>query len=364
MAGLSLSIQLARSGRKVILFEKEHYPFHRVCGEYISMESWTFLEDLGLPLKDLNLPVISKLELSTPKGKSIKLDLPLGGFGFSRYTLDSLLAAIAIENGVTLMEGKKVTGILFMNNEFKIECSDRTQVRAPVTFGTFGKRSNLDIKWKRSFTLNPKSKLDNYVGIKYHVHASFPPDVISLHLFRGGYCGLVKIEGDKYNLSYLTTAAHLKSAGNIREFEETVLCRNPLLKKIIHSIDRNGSEPVSISQISFRQKNQVEDHVLFAGDSAGMIAPLCGNGMSMALHGSKIAFELIDKFFNKKISRAELESAYESAWKKNFSGRLAFGRILQKLSQNNIQISLLIGLGKQFPALMKYIVRKTHGAVF
>ncbi len=48
LAGLALSIQLAKKGYKTILFEKEQYPFHKVCGEYISMESWPFLESLGL----------------------------------------------------------------------------------------------------------------------------------------------------------------------------------------------------------------------------------------------------------------------------------------------------------------------------
>ena len=54
LAGLSLSIQLARAGYRVALYEKENYPFHRVCGEYISMESWPFLKELGIPLDDMD----------------------------------------------------------------------------------------------------------------------------------------------------------------------------------------------------------------------------------------------------------------------------------------------------------------------
>ena len=61
LAGLSLSIQLAKAGYKVVLFEKEKYPFHKVCGEYISLESWNFIEQLGLPLSNMNLPIIKKL---------------------------------------------------------------------------------------------------------------------------------------------------------------------------------------------------------------------------------------------------------------------------------------------------------------
>ncbi|HEX6170294.1 MAG TPA: FAD-binding protein, partial [Chitinophagaceae bacterium] len=50
LAGLALSIQIAKAGYSVVLFEKEQYPFHRVCGEYISLESWNFLHHLGVDL--------------------------------------------------------------------------------------------------------------------------------------------------------------------------------------------------------------------------------------------------------------------------------------------------------------------------
>src|ERR1051325_9877761 len=88
LAGLSLSIQLAKKGYSVVLFEKEKYPFHRVCGEYISRESWNFLENLGYPLSDLDLPMINNLIVSAPDGKFIEQSLPLGGFGISRYKID------------------------------------------------------------------------------------------------------------------------------------------------------------------------------------------------------------------------------------------------------------------------------------
>src|SRR6202042_1498937 len=69
LAGLALSIQLARAGYAVALFEKETFPYHKVCGEYISLESWNFLEELGLPLSDWNLPIIHRLLLSAPNGR-------------------------------------------------------------------------------------------------------------------------------------------------------------------------------------------------------------------------------------------------------------------------------------------------------
>ena len=61
LGGLCLAIQLAQQGVEVILFEKNNYPQHKVCGEYISMESWGFLTDLGVELDTLNLPKITQL---------------------------------------------------------------------------------------------------------------------------------------------------------------------------------------------------------------------------------------------------------------------------------------------------------------
>src|SRR3954469_23020826 len=100
LAGLAAGIRLARLGHSVVLFEKEKYPFHKVCGEYISLESWNFLEQLGLPLSKMNLPMIKKLIVSSPGGKIIESNLDLGGFGISRYLLDFELSKIARQNGV------------------------------------------------------------------------------------------------------------------------------------------------------------------------------------------------------------------------------------------------------------------------
>jgi len=178
LAGLSLAIQLANGKRKVLLLEKNKYPFHRVCGEYISMESWDFLERIGLPLREMNLPRINRLRVSSVSGKVIDHPLDLGGFGISRYTLDHQLALLAKEKGVAVLEGAHVKDILredqeelFTVNmtitkdllraeETVITSKYDTEVFAPVVVGAFGKRSNLDNKLNREFerTPSPPSK--------------------------------------------------------------------------------------------------------------------------------------------------------------------------------------------------------------
>ncbi|MBS1654944.1 MAG: FAD-binding protein [Bacteroidetes bacterium] len=361
LAGLALSIQCAREGYSVVLFEKEKYPFHKVCGEYVSLENWDFLEDLGLSLSEMDLPVIKNLLVTAPGGKKIETNLPLGGFGISRYLLDSELAAIARKKGVTILEETKVTDITFINDQFSIQTAGGV-FYTKIAAGSFGKRSNLDIKWKRNFTEKKARRLNNYIGVKYHIKISWPADLIALHNFRNGYCGISKIENDKYCLCYLTTSNNLNECNNdIKEMENKILSKNPHLKEIFKQAEILFSNPVTISQISFDKKTQVENHVLMIGDAAGMITPLSGNGMSMALHGSKLAFLCIRKYLQNQVSREKMESRYQHDWQRHFYKRLRTGRRIQYFFGNSLLSDLLITALKPFPGITHKLISSTHG---
>ena len=364
LAGLALSIQLARLGWKVVLLEKEKYPFHRVCGEYISLESWDFLESLGLGLSSQDLPIIKKLIVSAPGGHTVSHPLGLGGFGISRYKIDSDLARLAVAGGVHLQEETTVRGVHFRQSHFSLECTGASY-RAKIVCGSFGKRSNLDIKWKRPFVEQKPNKLNNYIGIKYHVRTDWLPDTIALHNFENGYCGISQIEEGKYCLCYLTTAANLNRSGHsISRMEEEILHRNPFLKELFRRSEFLYRSPLVISQVSFEKKSQVENGVLLLGDAAGMITPLCGNGMSMALHASKIAARLVDRFLQKSISREELDQAYKQEWNQRFLRRLQAGRLIQRLFGREWMTDAFIRAVKPFPALISYLIRQTHGEPF
>lgn len=364
LAGLSLSILSSRAGYATILFEKEFYPFHKVCGEYISFESWNFMNGLGLDLAALDLPIIKKLIVSSPNGKTISSDLDLGGFGISRYLVDNELKKLAEENGVIVCDGTKVDDVLFKGSTFAVHFKNQV-ITSKIVTGSFGKRSNLDVKWKRKFTLQKHNKLNNYLGIKYHIRTDFPADTIALHNFKDGYCGLSKIEKNTYCLCYLTKAENLKRSDNsIPEMEKLILSKNLFLKDIFNHAEFLFEKPVTISQISFDKKQPVEDHILMLGDAAGMIAPLCGNGMSMAMHSSKIAFENIDLFLKKKIDRERLEREYSHQWESLFSHRLRWGRRIQALFGREFLTNQFISLVRYFPFIIKRMIRGTHGTEF
>ncbi len=361
LAGLALSIQSAKAGFKVVLFEKEQYPFHRVCGEYISIESWDFIESLGVPLSKMQLPIVNRLMVTAPNGNSVEQPLDLGGFGISRYTIDKALYELAKDLRVRVEAGVKVDDIVFEADIFSVHSSIGI-FQSRVAVGSFGKRSNLDVKWKRPFILGKQKQLDNFIGVKYHIDIDWPNDLIALHNFKDGYCGISNIEDGKTCLCYLTTAQNLKThGGSIAFMEQAVLKANPHLKKILDKAIHLYEAPVTIAQISFERKSLIEHHVLMVGDAGGMITPLCGNGMSMALHGSKLAYEAIAPFLRNELTREAMEQSYARVWTNIFAQRLTIGRWVQRFFGKTWMTNLFIAMLKPFPFLVRAIVKQTHG---
>jgi flavin-dependent dehydrogenase len=358
LAGLLSAIQLARSGVNVTLFEKNRYPFHRVCGEYVSNETKPFLQSLNLYPEDLGPVEITEFQLTSVNGKSTYLPLDLGGFGISRYSFDSWLASISKKEGVKLLEGQ-VDKIHFAKEQFHVHALDR-EFTFDVVVGAFGKRSRLDRQLNRGFM----KKSSPYVGVKYHIRTNHPQQLIALHNFRDGYCGISNIEEGKTNLCYLTHRNNLRAAGNIKNMEETILFQNPFLKSIFQNAEFLFDQPEVINEISFAGKAPVENHIFMTGDSAGMISPLCGNGMAMAIHSSKLLHQCLLDFCKGNSSRAAAEHLYAQAWKRHFSHRLWAGRKIQGLFGSVRPSNMAVWLAENVRPVAHFLMRKTHGTTF
>lgn len=104
--------------------------------------------------------------------------------------------------------------------------------------------------------------------------------------------------------------------------------------------------------------------MLMLGDAAGMITPLCGNGMSIALHTGKIAAGVADQFLKHVINRRQMEAQYEQEWSRHFAARLQRGRLLQRFFGAQWLSNAFVGTFKIFPFLAQPVIRSTHGQPF
>jgi flavin-dependent dehydrogenase len=361
LAGLVSAVLLSRSGLQVTLVEKKDYPHHKVCGEYISNEVVPFLKRHDLYPGTLAPVSIHRFMLTSVSGKSSYMPLDLGAFGISRYALDHFFFLKAQEAGVTVLTQTAVQDVIFRDDIFELTLPQNKKLNSRLVIGAYGKRSRLDKQLERKFT----TQRSPYIGVKYHLKTSFPEDLIALHNFRGGYCGISRVEDGRYNMCYLGNRKDLRRYGSIEAMERAVLWENPHLKKLFTESEFLFEKPEVINEISFAPKQPVEQHILMSGDTAGLITPLCGNGMAMAIHSAKLLSDLIIQYYRPgDFPRPQLEQAYDRAWRQLFATRLWVGRNVQRLFGSALVSELGVGLVGHSPLLARQIMKRTHGQVF
>ena len=357
LAGLTSAIHLSKREKRVLLIEKNEYPKHKVCGEYISNEVLPYLNSLGIDPISEGAKKITKVHISTIKSNLIKGELPLGGFGMSRYFLDNLLVKKARLNGVQILKDT-VDSINFKKESFTIITKNSGVFQSKITIGAFGKRSSLDQKMNREFI----KKKSPYLAIKTHVKGLFPQNLVALHNFKGGYCGVSKVENNAINVCYITEYRSFKKHKNITDFQEQVVFKNEHLKKIFKESTPVFEKPLTISQVSFQTKNPIENHIIMCGDTAGMIHPLCGNGMGMAISSAQLASIRILQFLNGEIKTREgLEKQYLRDWNKEFKIRLKAGHFIAWLFRNQTISQIAYSILKRIPSLLPKMIKFTHG---
>ena len=355
LAGLMNACLLAKAGIQCLIIEKKSYPFHKVCGEFISNEVRRFLISQELYPSQLAPPQINRLMISATDGSYQHLDLPLGGFGVSRFQLDNFWFHQATKLGVDFRLNTTVSSIKFQSGVHTLKTSDHDTLQAEVVIGAYGKRSSLDQQLQRPFM----SKRSAYLGVKYHFKGDWEEDLIALHSFDHGYCGISRIEDGKVNLCYLSSRENLKQTADIKGLEAQVLQKNPHIATVLNDFTPLFDKPLVINEVSFQPKQSIVDHILMSGDTAGLITPLCGNGMAMAIHSAVLLAPKIARYFSdKQYSRGQLESEYSRQWNQYFSRRLTAGRYLQRLFFLRPQ---LLVTAARIPLFSQWLVKQTHG---
>lgn len=367
-AGCSAAIRLAEQGMKVVLFEAKTYPHDKMCGEFLSPECAGLLDALGVsqPVSRAGAVTIQTARLSAPDGTTWETHLPGDALGLSRKTLDAILAERAQALGVSVREGTPVTAIEGnLRDGFEVEAHQKTQeqrLRARVVIGAHGKRGALDRALKRSFLHNRQP----YMALKAHFHGPPIPGRIELHGFPGGYCGFSEIEGGAVVVCLLVhervfSRFRQPGGGAADAFAAWMQGQNSYLRAWLSQAERIHPRWISIAQVPFCAKKIVEQEVLMTGDSAGLIVPLAGNGISMALEGGMIAAHHAAAFLRREISAGELRSEYPRSWNRQFGGRLRLGRMLQPLMLRPAALGGMLRLLMLLPPLGQYLVKNTRG---
>lgn len=370
IAGSALAALLARAGRDVILLEQDGFPRHKLCGEFLSAESQRLLDRVGCLEEVLALgPArMTQGRFFSASGRDAVFELNGEALGLTRWSLDDALFRHASRRGAAAHQGARVTGIEEIPGGARlgVEWKDgrRTSVDARLVVGAYGRRSPLDARLERSFLDEPADAL----GLKRH-HRPADSEAgrrlarhlrgrVEIHLFEGGYCGFTFVEGGLVNVCLLIEKSLLRGLAAPRwdEVCEAMRARSPSLRGRLAALSPAEEGFHAVAGLAFSPKGTSRGRVLFAGDAAGMIVPLCGDGQAMALESAVMLAGLIAEG-----DIAALGGRWDEAWKARFAGRLRRGRLLQSSLLWAPGGEALVGLISVLPRLGSALVRATRG---
>lgn len=371
-AGSALAALLARAGRRPVLLERDRFPRQKLCGEFLSMEAQALLKRIGCldAVLALRPAAITGARFFSPSGRSVEIDLGAEALGLGRAALDETLFLHAKRSGALAFEGAAVTrmdedadGVLL---EIERSLPDGTRgkrlLRADRVVAAYGRRSALDRPLDRDF-LRRRSP---FVGYKRR-HVLLPgTDAVAaelhgkveIHLFEGGYCGVSGVDGGAVNVCLLAEERVFAAAGeSLHRDAITRLARlSPSLRGRIEAMRPDG-EPLAAAQLIFTPKESSSGSILFIGDAAGMIAPLCGDGQAMALESAVLLAELMARG-----DAADLPRLWDDLWRRRFATRLRAGRWLQALLMRPSAAEAVVRILKPWPVLAAPLLARTRGA--
>lgn len=359
LAGCSAAIELAQAGRSVLVLERDRMPRDKLCGEFLSTEVSALCSRLRLldRLTRGRAREIRRVVATSPRSPVFEAPLQGSATGVSRHTLDAAFFERAGEAGAEMRADSAAETISGSLESGFTVTFDGGSARGRVVLGAYGRRDMLDRRLSRAF-LKDRSP---YVAFKAHFVGLDLADRIELHSFPGGYCGLLTEDHEVVNACWISHHWALKAAGGTPDsmIESSFGANQHLADRFDHLHRINDYH--SASQLFFHKKTLFEGDICMIGDAAGMIAPLCGDGMAMAIQSGTLAAECIDPLLEGRMDAAAFKAAYSREWNARFAGRMRLGRLLHAAYVRPAVSKIGLHIARLLPSVAGAVIRATRG---
>jgi menaquinone-9 beta-reductase len=274
-AGAAAAIMLAQSGIKPLVLERNRETGDAICGGFISWRTLETLRALGLEQADLGGHAIHRLRLFAGKLTS-GANLPHAAIGISRQRLDTLLLRRAEMLGARVERGVMVREIL----PGAVRTDDGATLDANSLFLASGKHDVRGAARPKAEgnTLGLRTLLDSHPAL-----TALVGDSIELHLFEGGYCGVLINETGQANLCMAVRKSRLANAsGDPAALLLRLGIENPALGERLAFASSGGIDAISAIPYGWIARDTLPG-LFRLGDQAAVIPSLAGEGNGIAL---------------------------------------------------------------------------------
>jgi flavin-dependent dehydrogenase len=330
-AGSVAATILARAGARVRLVDRASFPRDKLCGDTINPGTLTALRSLGLSqgFDDRGLRV-DGMRLTGPKGTAVEGRYPHGlqGRALVRRDLDwallqgAVAAGAQFEPGVAVRRGlvdesgptQSIRGVVVGRN------GQEHELRAPVTVAADGRRSTL--AFGMGFARHPSRPRRWAVGA-YYENADGLSSIGEMHVRPGRYIGVALLAGGLANVCLVKPVkAGDAPLGDPSSLLRAELARDPFLRERFAGA-RLVQPPVVLGPLAVDVSDRGVVGLILAGDAAGFVDPMTGDGLRFAVRGGALAaqaaLEALERGWNGVHERlaAARRAEFASKWRFN-----------------------------------------------
>lgn len=358
-AGSTLAALLAARGRSVALLDRDRFPRDKLCGEFLSWDALPLLDALGVreEMERAGAPSIGHCVVVGSR-RSHEIPFPRPALGVSRLLLDDLLVRLAERNGAIRLDGWPVTELRPGERLLTAERGEeRREIVATAVAGAWGRWGRFDAQLHRRFV---QDRTHRHFGFKRHYRSIRPPGTIELHPFDGGYLGVNDVEGGVTNICGLAHAGRLSGLkGRWDAFVDGIRAERPSLDRLFSACEPVQDGFLSSDPVIFRGRSPVEQGIFLAGDASGVVDPLAGSGMAMAIQSAFLAARHLFRLLDAPGDRAAIEEAYVRDHGGLFARRIRWSRAASRLLSRPALLDAALA-GVRSPSIGRFLLERTR----
>jgi flavin-dependent dehydrogenase len=361
-AGAIAALMLARAGVRVLVVDRARFPRDKLCGDTLNPGSLAMLARHGVTERILarGKPIEGMLVTGAPDVKVRGLySGGLTGRSLTRRELDQQLIEAAVAAGARFQDGVRVASPIVEESAgvksvrgATLVTSDRRPMRVPalVTIAADGRRSPLAFAlglarqpaWPRRWALG--GYMTGVTGLD---------TVGEMHIRRGHYIGVAPLPDGLTNVCYVSPHPRIEGADMGRMLLSHVR-EDPMLRDrftqatIAGPVTMMGPLAVDVPVAGMQG-------LLLAGDAAGFVDPMTGDGLRFAIRGAELAADVAQQCLEE--SSFEGFRTLTARRAREFGVKYRFNRGLRGLVSSDTGVRAGTLGAKLAPAVLRRIIR-------
>jgi 2-polyprenyl-6-methoxyphenol hydroxylase-like FAD-dependent oxidoreductase len=329
-AGGFCAFLLRQAGFPVVLFEAAPKVERKVCGEYLSPAASKLFEQAGLPnFLSERFPPLDGIIFFTPDGREVKTHFPRmegrpsQGYALDRVAMEEALLNLSREAGAEVRMGCRVRSVKRREEGWELLLETGERVEADLLIGADGRRSLV----AKSLQLD-RNRTSRRVALHCFLPGALPePRYGQMYFFEdGAYLGLNASPAGTVNFSLVCDVSQIKKIGSPEKVVAHYLSQAPSLQEVVswqESIPVHTTYPVHHSV-----KRSFDRRAALIGDAAGLIDPLTGEGIYIALWSAFHLTEQLKRMGDEESVESCLQK-YAELKERNFRGKNRLSRFFQ-----------------------------------